>query len=185
MRRVGGGESLGRSFVAPYEHQLGAVPWLTAGTLTWRAADAADVLPAWRAWTERLPASALTAVRLTDRIVAVDVALSGDPWSAPSRLAPLRALRPDTDTVGPAAPAAVYGRRGGAPAPVAAATAPLTELPDLGALLPVCVPDGIALGARHDIAAGPALIAVGIVSELERLHVALAALDRALRAAID
>ena len=47
------------------------------------------------------------------------------------------------------------------------------------------LPDGIALGARHDAVAGPALIAVGIATEAPRLHVALAALDRALRAAID
>jgi hypothetical protein len=64
---------------------------------------------------------------------------------------------------------------------VTAAAAPLASLPDLWPLATGCIPDGIALGARHDAAGGPALIAVGIASEAPRLHAALAALDRALR----
>jgi hypothetical protein len=174
--------SLGPALVASYEHRrFGAAPWLTAGTLTWPDADAPAVLSAWRAWAESLPPSAFTAVRVSEHVVAIDVALVGDPWGVPARLAPLRALAPAADTVGLAAPVALLGRRGGAPAPVAAAAAPLASLPDLWPLVAARVPDGIALGARQDAADGPALIAVGIAAEAPRLHAALAALDRAHR----
>jgi hypothetical protein len=174
--------SLGPSVVAPYEHALGPQPWLTAGTLTWSAAAAPAVLPAWRAWTAQLPGSAVTAVRLGEHVVAVDVALSGDPWNAAARLAPLRALGAATDTVGLASPTALLGQRGGAPAAVAAAAAPLPAAPDVRALLRARIPAGIALGVRHDRAAGPALIALGIAADAARLHLAVAALHRTLRA---
>jgi hypothetical protein len=179
--------SLGPSVIAPYEHAFGAVPWLTAGTLTWPAADAADVLPAWRAWVEQVPEPVVTAVRVNDHVVAIDVAMIGDPWGAPARVAPLRALQPSADSIGLAAPSMLLGRRGGAPAPVAAAAAPLDALPDMHALAAVRPPEGIAVGVRHDPAHGPALIAVGIAADAPQLHVALAALDRAVRgrAAID
>jgi hypothetical protein len=174
--------SLGASVTPPYEHAFGATPWLTAGTLTWPAADAAALLPAWRSWAERLPSTALTAVRRSQHVTAVDVALIGDPWGAAARLAPLRALAPAADTVGLAAPSALLGRAGGAPAALTAAAASLATLPDMRALAAVPVPEGIALGVRRDVAGGPALLAVGIAAEAPRLHVALAALDRALQA---
>ena len=116
--------SLGPSIVPPYEHAYGAVPWLTAGTLTWHGGDAAMVLPMWRAWSRRLPGSVVTAVRRTDYVVAVDVAVIGDPWGAAGQLAPLRSLDPIGDTVGLVAPSALHrpgrddtrrrDRRGGA-----------------------------------------------------------------------
>jgi hypothetical protein len=174
--------SLGASVLPPYEHAFGAAPWLTAGTLTWPADDAVAVLPAWRAWAERLPRTALTAVRRSEHVVAVDVALIGDPWGAAVRLAPLRALAPAADTLDLASPSALLGRAGGAPATITAAAAPLAALPDMRALAAVPVPEGITLGARHDVAAGPALLAVGIETEVPRLHLALAALERSLRA---
>jgi hypothetical protein len=173
--------SLGPSVTPPYEHALGAAPWLTAGTLTWPGGEAATVLQLWRAWAERLPASALTAVRRSEYVVSVDVALIGDPWGAAARLEPLRALLPATDTVGLAAPSVLLGRSGGAPAAVVAATAPKGALPDMHALAAARVPEGIAIGARHDRADGPALIAVGIAADAPRLHLALAALDTTLR----
>jgi hypothetical protein len=173
--------SLGATALAPYEHAVGPHPWLTAGTLTWAAADAPAVLPAWRGWTAQLPASAVTAARLGEHVVAVDVALSGDPWRAAALLAPLRALGPATDTVGLASPSALLGRRGGAPAAVTAAAAPLVAFPDVRMLLAARIPAGVSLGIRHDRAAGPALIAVGIAADAERLHLAVAALDRTLR----
>jgi hypothetical protein len=174
--------SLGASVTPPYEHAFGATPWLTAGTLTWPAAAAAALLPAWRSWAERLPRTALTAVRRSEHVTAVDVALIGDPWGAAARLAPLRALAPAADTVGLAAPSALLGRAGGAPAALTVAAAPLATLPDMRALAAMPVPEGIALGVRRDVAGGPALLAVGIAAEAPRLHVALAALDRALHA---
>ena len=174
--------SLGAAAVAPYEHALGPQPWLTAGTLTWAAAEAPAVLPAWRAWTAQLPATVVTAARLGEHVVAVDVALSGDPWGAAELLAPLRALEPEADTVGLASPSALLGQRGGAPAPVTAAAAPLAAFPGVRALLAARIPAGISLGVRHDRVGGPALIAVGIAADATRLHLAVAALDRTLRA---
>jgi hypothetical protein len=179
--------SLGASVIPHYEHGFGAAPWLTAGTLTWPADDAATLLPAWRSWAERLPRTALTAVRRSEHVTAVDVALIGDPWGAAARLAPLRALAPAADTVGLATPSALLGRAGGAPAALTAAAAPLAALPDMRAVAAVAVPEGIALGVRRDVAGGPALLALGIEAEAPRLHLALAALDRELgvRAALN
>lgn len=174
--------SLGPSIAPPYANAFGAVPWLTAGTLTWPGGDAPGVLQMWRAWAERLPGAALTAVRRSDYMVAVDVALVGDPWGAGAWLEPLRALDPETDTVGLAAPSALLGRTGGPSAEVVAASAPKGALPDMRALAAARVPEGIALGARHDPVGGPALVAVGIAADAPRLHLALASLDRALRA---
>jgi hypothetical protein len=137
------------------------------------------VLPAWRAWLAQIPATALTAVRLGERIVAVDVALVGDPWGAGPRLALLRQLRPGADTVGLVAPAALLGRRGGAPAPLATATAtaPLPALPDPAALAAAPIPDGICLGLRRD----GALLALGIEADAPRLRAAVAGLERAIQ----
>jgi hypothetical protein len=174
--------SLGPSLAAPYEHAFGAVPWLTAGTLTWPGGEAPGVLQMWRAWVERLPGSALTAVRRGEYVVAVDVALIGDPWGAAARLDPLRALHPAGDMVGAASPSALLGRSGGAPAAIVAATAQKGALPDMRALAAARVPAGITIGARHDLVGGPALVAVGIAAEAPRLHLALASLDRGLRA---
>lgn len=174
--------SLGPSIARPYERAFGAAPWLTAGTLTWPAGAAADVLPAWRAWVGQLPAPVFSAVRLNEHVVAIDVAFVGDPWGAPARIAPLRALQPAADSVGLAAPSVLLGRGGGAPAPVTAAASPVAALPDMRALAAARPPEGIAVGVRHDPANPPALIAVGIAAEAPRLHVALAELDGELRA---
>jgi len=172
--------SLGPSLLPPYEHGLGPAPWLTAGTLTWPAGESGLIMRMWAAWAPQLPPSALTAVRRTRHVVAIDVALIGDPWGAAARLHPLRALHPASDTVGLAAPSALRD----VPAPVAVAAAPKGTLPDMRALAAAPVPEGIAIGARHDAAAGPALIALGIAAEVDRLHLALAGLDRALRARV-
>jgi hypothetical protein len=103
------------------------------------------------------------------------------------RLEALRALAPASDTVGMASPSALLGRSGGAPARIAAAAAPKGTLPDMRALAAARVPDGITIGARHDAAGGPALIALGIAPDAPRLHLALVSLEHGLRvrAAID
>jgi hypothetical protein len=172
--------TLGPALVAPYDGALGGAPWLTAGTLTWAAADAAAVVAAWRAWTARLPVSALTAVRRSGHVAAVDVAFVGDPWGAAARLALLRRLEPRADTVGIAAPGLLLGRRGGAPARVVAMATPVAELPAPDALLAAPVPDGICVGARHT-AAGAALIAVGVEADVPRLGATLDDLRVSLR----
>lgn len=174
--------TLGPAFVAPYEHAFGAVPWLTAGTLTWPAERADDVLWAWSAWTALLPPAAQTAVRLTPSVVAVDVALAGDPCGAPGRLVPLRRLAPAADTVGIAALPAVLGRRGGAPAPVTVESVALRGMPDARSLLSAArpLPEGVALGVRSAGGAGAALIGLGIASEAARIRAAVERLARLL-----
>ena len=71
--------TLGDSLVAPYARAFGPVPWLTAGTLTWPAADARAVAAAWDAWAGALPDGAPTALRVTGAVVAVDVACPATP----------------------------------------------------------------------------------------------------------
>ena len=83
--------SLGPALAAPYERAFGPVPWLTAGTLAWPAAAGDHVLGTWSAWAYELPPSVLTAVRVGEAEIAVDVAVLGDPYGVPSLLAPLRA----------------------------------------------------------------------------------------------
>lgn len=169
--------TLGPTLVAPYARALGAVPWLTAGTLTWPVADARAVAAAWDAWADALPDHAPTALRVTGAVVAVDVALPGDPAGAQVTVAPLRALGPQADSVGTVAPAVLLGRTGGTPAPIAGAFVPLVRRPTPGALLDVVAqaPEGVGLGVRRD-AAGPALIGVGIAAEAARVRTAV---DRA------
>ena len=170
-------QTLGPTLVAPYARAFGPVPWLTAGTLTWPAADARAVAEAWDAWADALPDHAPTALRVTGAVVAVDVALPGDPAGALVTAAPLRALGPHADSIGSAAPAVLLGRAGGTPAPVAGACVPLARRPTPRALLDVVAhaPEGIGLGVRRD-AEGPALIGVGIAAEAARVR---AAVDRA------
>ena len=172
-------QTLGPTLLAPYARAFGPVPWLTAGTLTWPAADARAVAEAWDAWADALPDRAPTALRVTGAVVAVDVALPGDPAGALLTVAPLRALGPHADSIGSAAPAVLLGRAGGTPAPVAGASAPLARRPTPRALLDVLAhaPEGIGLGVRRD-AAGRALIGVGIAAEAARVR---AAVDRAAR----
>ena len=75
------------------------MPWLTAGTLAWPAGAGDHVLGTWSAWAFELPSSVLTAVRVGEAEVAVDVAVLGDPSGVPSLLAPLRARGSHADTV--------------------------------------------------------------------------------------
>ena len=43
-------QTLGPTLLAPYARAFGPVPWLTAGSLTWPAAEAGRVAEAWVAW---------------------------------------------------------------------------------------------------------------------------------------
>jgi hypothetical protein len=85
------------------------LPWLAAGTMTWPAGHARRVLHGWRAWLEASyddPASSLR-IRRAPRggvTVSIEVAMPGEPWLAAGRLAALRRLEPETDTVGLAGP---------------------------------------------------------------------------------
>lgn len=167
--------SLGPAIDEPYQHAFGAVPWLTAGTLAWPAGGADEVLTAWRRWTETLRASVLTAIRIGACEIAIDVAVVGDPWHVPGRLAALRGLAPTVDTV-----ALVSPRTLRSPPSVGAAAVALPGVPSTDALLRAAgdAPDGICLGLRRMARSGVSLIGVGAVADLPR---AQAAVDQAAR----
>lgn len=170
--------SLGPELATPYEAAFGAVPWLTAGTLAWPADEAVSVLRAWLRWTAQRPSRTLTAIRLGVSDVAIDVAVQGDPWNVPGRLADLLALAPTGDTVALVGPHMLRS-----PACVAAAELPLGAVPAARPLLQAAaaMPDGVCLGLRHT-AHGVGLIGVGAAVELPR---AVAAVDQAARAITD
>jgi hypothetical protein len=109
----GGGGSFG--VVTAIELRLFPVTDLYAGLLWWPADAASDVLRAWRELTQGdVPDEFTTSARLMnfppapqipERIrgrsfVVVDVIHLGTPAEADALLAPLRALRPATDTIG-------------------------------------------------------------------------------------
>jgi FAD/FMN-containing dehydrogenase len=101
----GGGGGLG--VVTAVELALIAPRELHAGTLVWPGARAADVLHAWRDWTEQAPREASSIVRLAAGEVRIETVLLGVREVAVPLVAPLRALAPSTDTFGPAAPSAL------------------------------------------------------------------------------
>ena len=162
--------SLGPALEAPYARAFGAVPWLTAGTLTWPAAAAADVLAAWHAWTSEQPPCVLSAVRVGGCDVAVDVAVLGDPSGVPAVLAPLRALAPAFDSVATLGPRALRS-----PAAVESAAVSLPAFPRADELLDA--PAGVCLGLRHG-ASGPVLVGLAAAGERGR---AAAAIDQVAR----
>ena len=168
--------SLGPSLAVPYRHAFGPVPWLTAGTLAWPAADTEPVLEAWRRWTAERGSSVLGAVRIGAVEVSVDVAVLGDPWGVAQRLEALRDLAPVVDTVATLDPRVLA-----APACLAAASAPVRVTPSARALAmaAAAMPDGVCLGLR---AAAPGCVtAIGVAAAAE-LPRAQAAVDQAARA---
>ncbi len=103
--------AIGSGVVLPYSLALAPAPLLSAGTLMWPWEHAHRVLHRWRTWTRtvaedvtsvarlvRAPHLAGVAPSLRGRaFVAVEVAIVGEPGVA--RLAPLRRLEPEIDTV--------------------------------------------------------------------------------------
>jgi FAD/FMN-containing dehydrogenase len=107
----GGAAPLG--VVTALEFDLFPLETVVAGFLAWDAADVEHVLPAWAAWCAVAPEEATTAFRLVTvppteefpadlrgrMLVMVDGAVLGSDDVATEILAPLRALRPELDTV--------------------------------------------------------------------------------------
>ena len=107
----GGGTPLG--VVCALEFRLLPVDTVVAGYLVWDGAAVEQVLPRWVEWCAEAPEEATTAFRLLDvpddvsmpvqmrgrRLAVVDGAVLGDDETAARVLAPLRALRPEIDTV--------------------------------------------------------------------------------------
>ncbi|UUW91762.1 FAD-binding oxidoreductase [Pimelobacter simplex] len=96
--------------------EIGLLPYadVFAGMLLWDRERAADVVPAWVAWTRTAPESATTSLRvmsfppipelppfLSGRdVVVIDGAVLESDERAAELLAPLRALDPEVDTFG-------------------------------------------------------------------------------------
>ena len=107
----GGAAPLG--VVTALECALFPVDTVVAGYLAWDWTAVEQVLPAWVAWCAEAPDEATTAFRLLQvppdelipaelrgrRLAMVDGAVLGDDGAAAEVLAPLRALRPEFDTV--------------------------------------------------------------------------------------
>jgi len=162
--------SLGPALAAPYERAFGPVPWLTAGTLAWPAAAGDHVLGTWSAWAYELPRTILTAVRVGEAEVAVDVAVLGDPYGVPSLLAPLRAAGQHADSV-----RSLGARAFRAPCALASAAVALPAFPHADELCGAS--PGVCLGLRRE-ARGTVLIGIAAAAERPR---AVAAIDQVAR----
>jgi FAD/FMN-containing dehydrogenase len=107
----GGAAPLG--VVTALEFDLFPLETVVAGFLAWDWTAVEDVLPGWVAWCAAAPEEATTSFRLLEapdtpdvpaelrgrRFAMVDGAVLGDDATAAEVLAPLRALRPELDTV--------------------------------------------------------------------------------------
>jgi FAD/FMN-containing dehydrogenase len=107
----GGAAPLG--VVTSLEFSLFPLDTVVAGALAWDWTAIEQVLPAWVRWCADAPEEATTAFRLLDvpaaepiptelrgrRLAMIDGAILGDDTFAADVLAPLRALRPEFDTV--------------------------------------------------------------------------------------
>jgi FAD/FMN-containing dehydrogenase len=107
----GGAAPLG--VVTALEFGLFPLGTVVAGYLAWDATEVEKVLPGWLAWCDDAPEDATTSFRLVDapplpfippqlrgrRLVIIDGAFLGNDAAAAAMVAPLRALRPEFDTV--------------------------------------------------------------------------------------
>jgi hypothetical protein len=112
----GGGGDLG--VVTAIELELVPAPALYGGTMLWPWDRAAEVLHAWRRWTDTVPETVTTAARLLQvpptpdvpaplrgrQFVTVGGAITGTPAEATALLEPLRALGPEIDLFAPTDP---------------------------------------------------------------------------------
>jgi hypothetical protein len=172
-----------------------ALPSLVAGTLTWSWPHSHRILHEWRAWAASADGVVRTGVRLLQRpggppVVAVDVALAGEPWGAGRALAGLRRLEPAIDSVRLVPPAAVALTPAGVPrgtVPIAMrfrlATLPAAAVDAFAAAVgpgsasPLLAVELHRLGGAHRVAA---LGAARGEEDGERVRIALAHLERRL-----
>jgi hypothetical protein len=113
------------------------VPFVTAGALAWPWEHAHRVLHEWAAWTREQPDDLTSAGRLTRlphlpivaaplrgrALVVVEVAMAAEPAAAAHRLAALRRLEPELDTVALMDPGSIPAMHTAADAPAPALTA--------------------------------------------------------------
>jgi FAD/FMN-containing dehydrogenase len=140
----GGAAPLG--VITALEFDLFPLDTVMAGFMAWDGALAETVLPAWVAWCADAPEAATTAFRLLDvpdypllpaqlrgrRIALVDGAVLGTDGFAAEVLAPLRALKPEFDTIArvPAASLVRLHLDPEGPTPAYASSTLVRELPD-------------------------------------------------------
>src|SRR4051794_3451663 len=101
---------------------FGGQPFVTAGTLMWSWEHAQRVLHEWARWTREMPHDVTSVARIVRlprvpgfpaglrgrSLVAIEVAIPREPWIAAGRLAALRRLEPEIDTVVVADPDALH-----------------------------------------------------------------------------
>jgi hypothetical protein len=89
------------------------MPTVTGGALMWPASHAPRALHEWAAWTRTTPDNVTSVGRLVRyprlpgvpghlrgrAFVVVEVAIPGEPWVAQGRIAALRRLEPEIDTI--------------------------------------------------------------------------------------
>jgi hypothetical protein len=195
---IGGG-------VTPYALALSDQPLLVAGTLMWPWEHAHRVLHEWRAWARTAGEDVTSVARIVRApwltgvapvlrgrgLVAVDVAVMGDPAAAAARLGALRRLEPELDTVGLVTRAELMER---CPTAHGAASAIgthvlLRELPAaaldafLGAAGPASRSELVAAELRHLGGEEFAVAGIGVAGDAEqaqRIRIGLEALERRL-----
>ena len=130
----GGGGSFG--VVTELELELFPVRELYAGVLFWPQERAAEVLPAWRAWTAGVPEEMTSLGRLLNvppleeipepvrgrSFVVVEAAWLGDEAGGSEQLTPLRELGPEMDTFGMIPPPGLAALHMDPPQPVPGAS---------------------------------------------------------------
>ncbi len=184
----GGAAPLG--VVTALEFGLFPLETVVAGHLSWDWTAVERVLPAWVAWCADAPEEATTAFRLLDipadepipaelrgrRIAMIDGAVLGDDASAAEILAPLRALRPEFDTVArvPAASLVRLHLDPEGPTPAYASSTLVSGLPDAAI---AAVVDAVGPGSGTRLAAAELRQLGGALGRPDPDGGALAALD--------
>ncbi|HTN55370.1 MAG TPA: FAD-binding protein [Microbacterium sp.] len=112
--------------------RLHAVPQLVAGSLLWPVERTAEVAAAWAQWTDGLPRSVTSVLRVLRfppieqipepmrgrSFVGVEAAIQEDAETTMRLLAPLRALEPEQDSFAPITAAGLAAVHGDPPDPV-------------------------------------------------------------------
>ena len=184
----GGAAPLG--IVTALEFELFALETVVAGHLAWDWTAVDRVLPAWVAWCADAPEEVTTSFRLLDvpddeaipgelrgrRIAMIDGAVLGDDDSAAEVLAPLRALRPEFDTVArvPAASLVRLHLEPEGPTPAYASSTLVADLPDAAI---ASIIDAVGPGSGTRLAAAELRQLGGALARPDPDGGALAALD--------
>jgi hypothetical protein len=184
----GGAAPLG--VVTALEFAVFPLETVVAGALAWDWTAVERVLPAWVAWCADAPETVTTAFRLLDvpagdpippelqgrRIAMIDGAVLGDDASAAELLAPLRALRPEFDTVTrvPAASLVRLHLDPEGPTPAYASSTLVSGLPDTAV---AAVIDAVGPGSGTRLAAAELRQLGGALARPDPAGGALTALD--------